>query len=220
MKLHYNHIAGKSLERLAGLSDGIFAVAMTLLVIELQVPTMEAMHTMEGSHDLASGLLKLLPGLITYFMSFLTLGIFWVGHQSQLSHFARSNLHLVWIHLMFLFAVSLVPLSTAILAGFFTSHIALAVYWFNILILGVTLLGSLLYGERSGLIKNEATAEVRSAHKRHLLIGQAFYALGALLCLFNMYVGASVLILAQVNNALAPWIRPEAPPQVDVQKVS
>jgi len=209
MRLHYNHFAGKNLERLAALSDGIFAVAMTLLVLGLQVPTMEGMHAMQrGDHYLLGVLIELFPSLITYFMSFLTLGIFWVSHQTQLNHFARCNLHLAWIHLVFLFAVSLMPLSTVVLAGFFTSRTALMVYWVNILVLGLTLLGSLLYGERSGLMKSETTVEVRSAHKRHILAAQAVYAFGTLLCFLNMYIGISVIVLAQLNYAIAPQIRP------------
>ncbi len=96
MTLPYNRIAGQSVERLAALSDGIFAVAMTLMVLDLRLPAAEAIHS---EHDLWRALVALLPRLLTYLMSFLTLGIFWVGQQSQLNHLARSDRHLSWIHL-------------------------------------------------------------------------------------------------------------------------
>ena len=57
---------------------------------------------------------KLLPAFVPYFMSFLTLGIFWVGQQTQLNRFARSDRNLTWIHLGFLLAVSLMPFSTGL----------------------------------------------------------------------------------------------------------
>jgi uncharacterized membrane protein len=73
MPTSYNQITGQSLERLAALSDGIFAVAMTLLVLDLHVPASEVIHSQgELWHTLAGSA----PQLISYIMSFLTLGIF------------------------------------------------------------------------------------------------------------------------------------------------
>ncbi len=111
MGARYNAIAGQSVERLAALSDGLFAVAMTLLVLDLKVP---AGRAIESDQALLAALGELAPRLMIYLMSFLTLGIFWVGQQTQLSHFARSDRHLTWIHLAFLFTISLMPFSTAL----------------------------------------------------------------------------------------------------------
>jgi uncharacterized membrane protein len=102
----YNRIAGQNLERLAALSDGVFAVAMTLLVLDLRAPAAEAIHS---EHDLLTALIALAPRLVTYLMSFLTLGIFWLGQQTQLDRLARSDRDLTWIHIAFLCAVTLVP---------------------------------------------------------------------------------------------------------------
>jgi uncharacterized membrane protein len=65
MALSYNRIAGQNAERLAALSDGIFAVAMTLMVLDLRLPTAAAIH---GEHDLWRALWALLPRLLTYLM--------------------------------------------------------------------------------------------------------------------------------------------------------
>jgi uncharacterized membrane protein len=115
MTVSYNRIAGQSVERLAALSDGIFAVAMTLLVLDLRVPAVEAVH---AEHDLWRALLALSPRLLMYMMSFMTLGIFWIGQQTQLNHLERSDRSLSWIHILFLFAVSITPFSTRLLAEF------------------------------------------------------------------------------------------------------
>src|SRR5262245_56476525 len=100
MSTVYNRIAGQNLERLAALSDGIFAVAMTLLVLDLRIPDVPeglSPATVEGylMDKLGTLSLRFLP----YFMSFLTLGIFWVGQQTQLNHFARSDRNLAWIQI-------------------------------------------------------------------------------------------------------------------------
>ena len=98
----YNRIAGQSVERLAALSDGIFAMAMTLLVLDLHAPAAEAIHSEQG---LSNALAALAPKLLMYVMSFMTLGIFWVGQQSQLNHLERSDRSLSWLHMAFLFFV-------------------------------------------------------------------------------------------------------------------
>src|SRR5205814_9666393 len=115
MRTSYNRIAGQSAERLAALSDGIFAVAMTLLVLDLRVPAAEAVHR---ESDLWRALLAFSPRFIMYLMSFLTLGIFWVGQQTQLNNLSRSDRHLTWIHIAFLFGISITPFSTTLLAEY------------------------------------------------------------------------------------------------------
>jgi len=148
----YNRIQGRSLERLAALSDGIFAVAMTLLVLDLHIPTTAEVH---GERELLLALGALGPQWVAYGMSFLTLGIFWAGQQTQLNHLAQGTRDLTWIHLAFLFGVTLLPLSTRLLAEFITYRSALLIYWLNILALGVILYWSWKNATREGLIKDD-----------------------------------------------------------------
>ena len=205
MSTIYNLIAGQSVERLAALSDGLFAIAMTLLVLDLRVPASGVVHSELG---LWSALVALLPRFIPYFMSFLTLGIFWVGQQTQLNRFARSDRNLSWIHLGFLLVVSLMPFSTALLAEFITYRTALVVYWLNILLLGAVLFGSWRYALRAGLVKDDTTVDMRSAVERRIVIAQALYALGALLCIISTYWSIAFIVLVQLNYVIAPRIRP------------
>lgn len=204
MTLSYNRIAGQSVERLAALSDGIFAVAMTLLVLDLHLPVAASIH---GERDLWRALAALLPRLLTYLMSFLTLGIFWVGQQSQLSYLARSDRHLTWIHLGFLFAVTLSPFSTMLLAEFMAYRTALLMYWGNILLLGVALYGSWGYAVRAGLLKDDTPADVPAAVCRRIMIAQSLYAGGALLCVIGTRWSILCILLVQLNYALAPGFR-------------
>ncbi len=119
---YYNEIAASSPDRLAAISDGIFAVGMTLLVLTLAVP---AANEVRNDSDLWGALVKLLPGVVTYFISFMTLGIFWVGQQTQISQLERTNRDYTWIMLGFLLFVTLIPFSTGLLAAFYQSRIAL-----------------------------------------------------------------------------------------------
>jgi TMEM175 potassium channel family protein len=201
MKPSYNEIAGQSVERLAALSDGIFAVAMTLLVLDLRAPLAEVIHTED---QLGRALLALSPRLLMYMMSFLTLGIFWVGQQTQLNHLARSSRSLTWIHIAFLFAVALAPFSTALLAEFPSYRLSLLAYWFNILLLGAALYFSWGCATRSGLVKKDIPPEAPAAICRRIVIGQSLYAFGALLCVIHPYVSIVFIVLVQLNYAIAP----------------
>jgi len=199
MKFSYNQIAGQNAERLAAMSDGIFAVAMTLLLLELRVPARGLIHS---EADLRHALALLSPQLLVYVMSFITLGIFWVGQQTQLNHLARSDRELTWIHLTFLFAVTLMPFSTRLLIEFLAYRTALLAYWTNILALGVVLYFSWGHATKAGLVKEDIPANVPPAICRRILIGQSLYAFGALLCVFNTYWSIAFIVLVQLNYAI------------------
>jgi uncharacterized membrane protein len=196
----YNRIAGQSIARIAALSDGLFAVAMTLLVLDLRAPAAAAVHS---EADLWRALLQLAPRLLVYLMSFLTLGIFWVGQQTQLNHLERTDRDLSWLHLAFLFAVTLMPFSTALIADFITYRVALLVYWANILLLGVLLLAAWNYATRAGLVRDLHPGTNRAVRRR-IVIAQALYAFGALLCVFGTYWSLGFIILVQLNYVFAP----------------
>lgn len=204
MRTYYNRIAGQSLERLAALSDGIFAVAMTLLVLDLHIPVSTISARITTEQDLWSALLKLGPNLLPYLMSFLALGIFWVGQQTQLNYFKQSNRYLTWIHLAFLLAVTLMPFSTGLLAAYITFRVAMMVYWLNIVLIGSMLFVSWRYAQHAQLMKDEVTAEICSANERRIVIAQSLYAFGALLCIINTYVSIGFIVLVQLNYAIAP----------------
>lgn len=218
MRTSYHHISGQSLERLTALSDGIFAVAMTLLVLDLHTPVADAAARLstpllwtsqEREKELAllAALGQLAPHFLPSVMSFLTLGIFWIGQQAQLDRLVSSDRHLTWLHLVFLFAVSLLPFSTGLLAEFITYRIALGIYWLHLLLLGSVLFASWRYTQRAGLLKNEVTAEICSAIERRIVFYQGLYAIALLFCIFNTYISIALLILMQLNSAIEPPIR-------------
>lgn len=175
----YNRIANQSLERLAALSDGVFAFALTLQVLDLRLPIAAAVHS---ELDLVHALAHLAPQILMYLMSFLTLGIFWNGQQTQMNFLARSDRNFAWIHILFLFAVTLTPFSTELLARFMAYRTALVVYWLNILLMGAVLYGSWKYAGRAGLVQQDVPPETSRAICRRVAIAQSFYAAGALLC--------------------------------------
>ena len=197
----YNKIQGRNVERVAALSDGIFAVAMTLLVLDLHIPTAAQVHS---ERELCAALAALGPQWIAYGMSFITLGIFWAGQQTQLNHIEEGSRDLTWIHLGFLFTITFMPLSTRLLAEFMTYRSALLIYWFNIVLPGAMLYWSWAHATHHNQIKQDTPEAVRGSICRRILVAQSLYAAGAALCVINTYVSIGAIVLVQLNYAIAP----------------
>jgi len=144
---------------------------------------------------------------VAYLTSFMTLGIFWVGQQTQLDQLVRSDRDLTWIHLGFLLLVSLMPFTTGLLAGFIGYRVALVLYWLNILLLGMVLLAAWRYAVRAKLVADTTTDTMRVAVERRIVTAQAFYAVGALLCVVSTYLSIAAIVLVQLNYVIAPRVR-------------
>jgi uncharacterized membrane protein len=201
MEKTYTQIAGRSVERLNALSDGLFAIAMTLIVLDIRVPPHDAVHT---EAQLLNALADLAPQIATYLMSFLTLGIFWVGQQTQLEHFKRADRNLSWIQLAFLAAVAALPFTTHLLSEFVSFRAALLVYWGNISVLGLILLVSWTYAEHARLVADDRPPGLSGAILRRIVAAQALYAVGAALCVINTYVSMAVIVALQIFFAVGP----------------
>jgi len=126
-----------SKHRIEALVDGIFAVAMTLLVIDLRLP--ETVHAGTEA-DLQLALMHLLPNFYSWLVSFLVLALFWVANHRLYSHVHHVDTPLVWYTIMMLGGASLLPFASAVNSQF-ASSLAQSVYALVMVIMG---LGSLL----------------------------------------------------------------------------
>ena len=128
--------------RIAALVDGIFAVAMILLVLDLKLP--EGVKT--GNDAEVRGQLVGLKGRFsTYVLSFIVLGTYWIGHHSLFHFVRRVNRGLLWLNLLFLLFASLLPFSTNLLGDRTGLHIPVVVYGTNLFLLSFMSLLSLRY---------------------------------------------------------------------------
>lgn len=96
-------------ERLAALSDGLFSIAATLLIIDVRLPPGEAPFQWSALADIA-------PKLLGYVISFLVIGQLWVAHHGKLHLVARLDTRGLWLNLLFLMFVAFIPFPTAILS--------------------------------------------------------------------------------------------------------
>jgi uncharacterized membrane protein len=201
MAITYNRLAGQEVGRIAALSDGLFGVAMTLLVLEIHIPEPADVHS---EAELWAALVALAPRLETWLVSMMTLGIFWLGQQTQLNQIERADRNLAWLHFGFLAVITLMPFSTRLLAEFFAYRIAFFAYWANILLAGLTLMACWIYTERAKLVREDAPPELSGAIARRIVYAQALYAFGAALGFVHVGLGVAFIFLVQLNYVIAP----------------
>jgi len=197
----YNQISGQNIQRIEALSDGVFAIAITLLVLDIGVPAREHISS---EKDLIIGFGKLMPKLLSYLLSFMTLGIFWTAHSSIFHFIKKSDRNLNWINLAFLLFVTLTPFTTAFLSEYIEFRFAVGIYWLNLFLIGMMLNKVLNYANKHNFINTELVekSEIRQAMLRRGILAQTLYACGALLCFISTYFSITVLILVQLYFVL------------------
>jgi len=133
------------LHRSEALTDGIFAVAMTLLVIELKLPEHGLVHSAD---QLSAALAGLLPKAISWGLSFFILALFWIGHHRAFATVRRADSRLVALNLTQLAVASLMPFSSALSGEYGDLLLSQVVFSVNMALLGVTALFVLEYVHR------------------------------------------------------------------------
>jgi uncharacterized membrane protein len=115
----------RELDRLNAFSDGVFAVAITLLVLNIETPKVD-------EDDLWSALSDLGGDLYAYFLAFAIIGMFWYGHAAMLSHLERTSGRLMVVNLFLLSTIALLPFSTSLIGGYGDSELATCVFALNL----------------------------------------------------------------------------------------
>lgn len=171
--------------RLQLLGDGIFAIVMTLLVLEIHVP--EAASTSE----LVGAIMALWPNFFSYFLSFVLLGAFWIGHRLQFHYITRSNRMLLWINIFFYLFISLIPFSAAFLGRHYDQQVAVVFYGVNLILAATVLYANWMYAVSRNLAR-EVPSEIRREAEKYMLFAPAVYLLAILLSFWS--TTASVII--------------------------
>jgi uncharacterized membrane protein len=193
----YNQLSGQSVERLQTLADGVFAVAMTLLVLDVRLPDAE----IDTNRALWDQVVGLGPQFMAYLLSFTMLGTFWLAQHTFLERCRRSDRMLAWATLIFLFFVSTLPFSASTLAEH--THLALAVllYWANLLGLGLTLGWQIWHADRVGLVDDPDNLTLV---RRRLLLAQSLYAVAAAVSFVSPRASIVGLALVQLFFIVSP----------------
>ncbi len=185
MAITENLIKGLPKARLETLVDGVFAIAMTLLVLELRIPANEGGTEQELVHQLS----QILPKLGSIFLSFVILGMSWIGHHNQYVYIRRTDRPFLWINMLFMFFITLIPFSTALLGEHPTKRTAMIVYSVNVGLCGLTLLWHWIYATSGRRLVASALPEaVVAATRRRVALAPIAYGLAIPLSFVNAWV--------------------------------
>ena len=179
--------------RLEGLTDGVFAIAMTILVLDLRLP----------SGLSAVPLLNLLENLVLikffiYIGSFIILGTLWVAMGFQLGLLERVNRPYLWANVFYLMAVCIVPFSASLVAAFPESPISISFFAFNLL---CTSLGQFITSQsahKHNLNRELYTPAIRQAILRRIAVAPLFYCTAIAVSYWNTKVAFLLLVIPPI----------------------
>jgi TMEM175 potassium channel family protein len=188
--------------RLEAFSDGVFAVAITLLVLQLKVPT--------GGH-LWHQLESEWPSFAAFLVSFAVIGIIWVNHHAVIDHLATADRGVLFLNLLLLVSIVFIPFSTALLAEHLKSganeEVAAAVYSVSMLMMsfGFGFLWTYITNpKRRELLGVELSQEQIRRTSRTFLLGNPIYALAVAISFISPSVVLVIIALLAVYYAV-PW---------------
>jgi uncharacterized membrane protein len=175
--------------RIEAFSDGVFAIAITLLILEIRVPV-------GAGNDLWHALGQLWPNYVAYLVSFLTIGIIWVNHHAQFVRIVRSDRALLFWNLNLLLWVSFLPFPTAVLARYLGSgsgeSAASAFYAAVLLLMSLSFYGVWRHASRAGLLaEGLSPGQLRSLRLRNVF-GHFAYGVAVLLAFVSPPVSLAV----------------------------
>lgn len=163
--------------RLESLSDGIFAIAMTLLVLDLKIPHLQAFNY----YSVFNSFMELLPYFMSYLTSFALLYVYWHAHHFIISIYAKNlTIKLSNINAIFLFFIGLVPFSSHILGLYHTSIFAVIFFSLHVGTIGLVLYYMRQYIKHSDSIHNVEITVTEDQHAQARILFPVFCALVAI----------------------------------------
>lgn len=169
----------RALDRLAFFSDAVFAIAITLLVIDLRIPPVA---DAASDAEFAAAVAGVGSRVFAYVLSFAVIGIYWHAHWTAFRSFARVNERLVVLDLILLALVAFIPFPTALIGEYGDRPLAVAIYAASLAAAGIAGPVLWLYARRDGLVAHsERTSDGRGAALRPFVLPAVL--LGSLLLL-------------------------------------
>ena len=201
--------AEEGIGRILALSDGVFAIALTLLILDIAVPATTS------DDDLAKVLLDLWPRYLAFALSFLVISRFWVIHRQAFRLIVRGDPALVWLNLLLLLFISFLPFPTAVLGEHTGAPAAAVLYAVAVCLTSAASAAYFWYASgRGNLLGPDVGGAYVRAMRARALSGPVFFALTVPIAAFAPYVAAAVWFLAfPLARVSFVWFFAEEPEQ-------
>jgi TMEM175 potassium channel family protein len=201
--------ADEGIGRILALSDGVFAIALTLLILDIAIPATT------NDDALGKTLLDLWPRYLAYLLSFLVIARFWVIHHQTFRLIVRDNPTLVWLNFLLLLFIAFLPFPTAVLGAHERSPAAAVLYAVAV---GLTAASSAAYvwyaSGKSNLMRPDVGSAQRRAMRARSMSGPVFFALTVPVAAFAPYVAEALWVFAfPLARISFVWFLAEEPGQ-------
>jgi uncharacterized membrane protein len=188
--------------RLESFSDGVIAVAITLLVLDIHVPAL-------GRHEsLVHGLLRTWPHYAAYVVSFMTIGIIWINHHAMITRLAQADHSILILNLVLLLSIALLPFATELMADYLRSdrgqNLAAGIYAGSFLLMAVAFaaLNRHILLARAHMLSAELPLQERRRILARSVSGLAPYLIATLVALVSAYATLAICGALAVFYAL------------------
>ena len=198
-----------SKDRLEAFSDGVFAIILTLLVLELRAPSMPA-HSGLGQYAVA--MVPLIPKFVSFVLTFAMISIHWVSHHCFFLHLRRVTIQLVWLNNLFLLWICFLPFPTAMLGNNPIDQFPVLLYGVNSLLCALTFYAFRSYANRRMLFEE---GDSRALGPRRSFPAIALYGLSILLAFVNVYLSLACFLAVPLLYFLPTMRQSNNPEQGD-----
>jgi uncharacterized membrane protein len=183
--------------RLEAFSDGVFAIVITLLVLELRVPEVHS------SHELVEGLLELWPKFLSFVVSFIYVTIYWINHHQLFHMIKKSNRGLFWLNSLFLMCLTFIPFPTALIGSYPNERTSVIFYGWAMMATAVSFVAMKIY-----VFFGERLVDMKEAkpQRRYLVAGPLFYLAAILLAYVNIRFSIAIYLLIPILYFFAAGI--------------
>lgn len=181
--------------RLEALGDGIFSVAMTIMVIDIKLPKVLG----NSSHDFLYSLYEIRQELFCFFVSFIVLGIMWFGHRMVFEYISKTNRYFIFLGVLFYMIVCLVPFSTRFFADNTFNWYAILTYGVNLSLCNLTLYAQWSYGiTRPSLHNRPIPKEVRKEARILFIISPILYTIAILFSFVSPWISIFIYFITPI----------------------
>ena len=206
-----------SKERVETYSDGVFAIVLTLLILELRVPDI-ADHSSMGQY--AAAMSPLIPKALSFALTFLIICINWVSHHYFFRHINRVTLGLIWRNNFLLLSQCLTPFPTASLGDHPTDQFPVLLYGITFFFGAITWYAIRSYATRANLFEKSEYAKTQGPSRSYP--GLAIFGLSVLFSFVNVYISLTLFLIAValyfVTTGLQTYIHRDRHQKVDSKK--
>jgi len=200
---HHAFLPGAS-RRLEALSDGVFAIACTLLVLEIHIPHFKSGISLSEQWDQFG---ELIPSLIAFAFSFLNILVFWTNHDAIGKVVTRFDTKTTYLNIFFLLFISLVPFTTALIARNINSFLANACYGLVLCI--ASAIATWMYHHlafKAKLFFPEVTMASRKRVLRQVISGPILFIIAVASGLISNYISIAIYALTPISFMFLPQL--------------